>query len=68
MSTDVVQLQRDSKLVVEMAALRLYLAISIPLVLVTVLAWYGFYQWETRKEQKKLKHDLLGPRHTSQIV
>ena len=70
MSTDVVQLHGDSnKLVVEMAALRLYLAISLPLVLVTVLAWYAFYQWETRKEeQRKWKNDLVGPQHASQIV
>ena len=68
MSTDVVQLQSDSKLVVETAALRVYLTISLPLVFVTVLAWYGVYQWETRKEQRKLKNDVLGSRHTGQIV
>ena len=67
MSTDIVQFKSDSKLVVGMAALQLYLAISLPLVFVTVLAWYGFYWWETRKE-RKLEKAGLGPRDTGHLV
>ena len=60
--------QSDSKAVVEMAALQLYLAISLPLVFVTLLAWYGFYWSETRKERKKENKDVLGPEDTNQLV
>lgn len=66
MSTDIVQFQKtnagNSKSLVELAALQLYLAISLPLVFVTLLAWYGFYWWEVRKERKnseKLQRDTL---------
>lgn len=41
----------DSKSRVELAALQLYLGIILPLVCVTLLAWYGFYWWEVRKER-----------------
>ena len=36
---------------VESGALKLYIVISLPLVVVTLLAWYGVYWWETRKEK-----------------
>lgn len=54
MSTDIVQFQTAStgRSHVELAALQLYLAISLPLVCITLLAWYGFYWWEVRKEKK----------------
>ena len=36
---------------IELGALRLYITISLPLVLMTLLAWYGVHWWETRKEE-----------------
>ncbi len=55
MSTDIVNFKPTSTgssgSRVELAALQLYLAISLPLVCVTLLAWYGFYWWEVRKER-----------------
>lgn len=54
----------NSKSRVELAALQLYLGISLPLVCVTLLAWYGFYWWEVRKErmsQERLDREAREP-------
>ncbi len=63
MSANIVQFRTTStgrsKSVVEMAALQLYLAISLPLVFVTLLAWYGGYWWEIRKERKQPKDHMV---------
>ena len=40
---------------IELGALRLYITISLPLVVMTLLAWYGVYWWETRKEGLHVK-------------
>ncbi len=57
MSTKIINFEPTSngstKSRVELVALQLYLAISLPLVCVTLLAWYGFYWWEVRKEKMK---------------
>ncbi|KAK5729694.1 hypothetical protein LTR17_011771 [Elasticomyces elasticus] len=39
-------------------ALGLYLVVSLPLVFLTLLTWYGVHKWEQRREQQKLeKHN-----------
>ena len=40
---------------VQLGALRLYIAISLPLVVVTMLGWYGVYWWENRKEKLTMR-------------
>ena len=44
---------------IELGALRLYITISLPLVVLTLLAWYGVYWWETRKEQLYVKSNAF---------
>lgn len=55
MSTDIVGFQQlenhESKRVFQLKALQLYLAISVPLIVITLLLSYFFYQWETREER-----------------
>lgn len=38
---------------VGVGALKLYLAISLPLIFLTFLAWYAVYWWEKRREEKE---------------
>lgn len=47
---------------VQLGALKLYIAISLPLVFITLLAWYGVYWWETRKERLHLENISPKPR------
>ena len=47
---------------VDLGALKLYIAISLPLVFITLLAWYGVYWWETRKERLHLENVSPKPR------
>lgn len=57
MSTDIIHFETTSTgksgKVVQMGALQLYFAVSLPLMLLTLLAWYGVYWWETRKGEKE---------------
>ena len=57
MSTDVFRATNTGQFgdTVQLGALRLYVAISLPLVVVTMLAWYGVYWWEKRKEKLHTK-------------
>ena len=53
MSTDIVNFQTSNVgSIIELPALRFYLAISLPLVALTLFAWYAAYWWEKRKEKK----------------
>ena len=47
---------------IELGALGLYITISVPLVVVTLLAWYGVYWWETRKEGLNVKSNAFKSR------
>ncbi|KAL9131378.1 MAG: hypothetical protein Q9175_006779 [Cornicularia normoerica] len=57
MSTDIFKATNTGQFgnTVQLGTLRLYIAISLPLVVVTLLAWYGVYWWETRKEKLLMK-------------
>lgn len=57
MSTDIFRTTNTGQFgnTVQLGALRLYIMISLPLVVVTLLAWYGFYWWENRKEKLRKK-------------
>jgi hypothetical protein len=59
MSTDIVTFPagdaNQSQRLVSYAALELYFEISLPLMVVTFAAWYGFYWWEMRKERLESK-------------
>lgn len=44
---------------VQLGALRLYIAISLPLMVVTMLAWYCVYWWETRKQKLRKRSIAL---------
>ena len=47
---------------IKIGALRLYISISLPLVVMTLFAWYGYYWWETRKEELYVKSDAYNYR------
>ena len=57
MSTDIVQYQvtdtGNSQKVVQLGALQLYMAITVPLMLLTFAAWYGVYWWVDRAEDAR---------------
>lgn len=36
--------------------LQIYLVLSLPLTVVTLLFWAGFHFWEMRHEQRKKRH------------
>lgn len=57
MSTDIFRATNTGQFgnTVQIGTLRLYIAISLPLVVVTLLAWYGVYWWETRKEKLRTR-------------
>ena len=61
MSTDIFRATNTGQFgnTVQQGALRLYIVISLPLVVVTMLAWYGVYWWETRKEKLRMKRFAL---------
>lgn len=44
MSTPIVHYPDDSR-IVNLDALKLFLAISLPLLAITVIAWYALYHW-----------------------
>lgn len=59
MSTDIVHFQTTSSgtstRTVQLGALRLFIAISLPLMLITFSAWYVVYWWVDRIEKTKEK-------------
>lgn len=42
---------------IQSGPLSIYLALSLPLFAVTLLAYLGFYLWERRKETKETKQN-----------
>ncbi|KIM97239.1 hypothetical protein OIDMADRAFT_130241 [Oidiodendron maius Zn] len=58
MSTDIIQYQVSadgkSQEVFQLGALQLYLAITLPMMLLTFASWYGVYIWVDRKEKAKV--------------
>ena len=65
MSTDIVRFPKAStvsetqKKVVSVEALQLFMAICIPLMVLTFVAWYVVYWWHNRKD--KLGGKRSGP-------
>ena len=61
MSTDIFNVTNTGlfRETIELGALRLYIIISLPLVVMTLLAWYGVYWWETRKEKLNVKSNAF---------
>ena len=60
MSTDIIRFKangRTSDKIFQLQALQIYLAISIPLVVITLLFAYGFHFWATRTEDGHSKRD-----------
>jgi hypothetical protein len=57
MSTDIIQFQKTetgkSKEIFQLGALQIYLAITVPMMLITFGSWYGVYAWVDRKEKAK---------------
>ena len=54
MSTDIIRFQFDgseTKNVFQWRALQIYLAVSLPLVVITCMLSYSYYRWETRKDR-----------------
>lgn len=64
MSTDIVQYQVSadgkSQEIFQLGALQLYLAITLPMMLLTFASWYGVYFWVDRKERAKAVQKHLG--------
>jgi hypothetical protein len=64
MSTDIVQYQvaadGKSQEIFQLGALQLYLAITLPMMLLTFGAWYGVYFWVDRKERAKINQRGVG--------
>ena len=56
MSTDIIKFQNagpdTSQQIVQLKAVKFYLAVSLPLVFGVFIAWYAVYLWETRKEKR----------------
>jgi hypothetical protein len=63
MSTDIIHFYTtdagESQTVYQKGALQLYLAISLPLMLLTFTAWYGVYWWVNRKDQKTKPNPIV---------
>jgi len=64
MSTDIIHFQPaesgGSGRIYESAALKLYMEITVPLMLITFAAWYGVYKFENR-DLKKPRRGNKGP-------
>ena len=58
MSTDIVRFQTstpgNSGKTVQLGALQLYLAITLPMMVVTFLGWYIVYWWVNHKDKRRL--------------
>ena len=50
MSTDVIQISNNHQ-TVQRKALKTYLWITVPMILITFLSWYGVYWLATRRDQ-----------------
>ena len=61
MSTDIFRATNtgQSGNIIELGALRLYITCSLPLVVLTLSAWYGVYWWETRKVKSQPKESKI---------
>ena len=61
MSTDIVSWHETGdhsfKKVFQLEALQIYLAISLPLIAITLFLSYAFYKWETRAWKAKSDSD-----------
>lgn len=59
MSTDIVHFPDANagpfESLFSLGALQLYLLISLPLVVVTLVGWYVFYLWEIRQKDRTAK-------------
>jgi hypothetical protein len=57
MSTDIIKFQLNSsgvsQKIFQLGAVRLYLAITIPLTFLVFVSWYGVYWWVDRLERRK---------------
>lgn len=57
MSTDIFQLdykgRRESNPYVHLNPVQIYLALSLPLTMVTLSFWAAFHFWEMRREKQK---------------
>ena len=64
MSTDIFNVTNTGLFgnTIQLGALKLYITISLPLVLLTLLAWYGVYWWETRKEELNVRRNAFKSR------
>lgn len=64
MSTDIISFQTDSEgksqEVFRSDALRVFIAISLPLMVASFVAWYGVYWWVNRKVERKCRSRLWG--------
>ena len=66
MSTDIVHWDRNtegySQENFQLPALKVYLIITLPLMVVTFASWYGVYWWVDRKDKnaKKIARDGQG--------
>ena len=64
MSTDIVHFDSAGtggpKKVVSLAALQLYMAITVPLMLMTFACWYGVYWWVNRRDFDRRKMGRTG--------
>ena len=71
MSTDIIRFRLDgskTKSVLQWKALQIYLAISLPLVLVTCLLSYAYYRWETREDRKASESPSVRRKDATSIV
>lgn len=59
MSTDIIRYQTNkegsSVKVVQSGALRLFLAITLPMMVITFAAWYIVYWWVHNREKRRTK-------------
>lgn len=54
MSTDIVHWNKSGNAkTYRSSALRVYLAISLPFMVVTFAVWYGFHHFEKRKDEQR---------------
>ncbi|TVY83100.1 hypothetical protein LSUE1_G005916 [Lachnellula suecica] len=63
MSTDIIQFQVSetgkSQEIFQLGALQIYLAITVPMMVITFASWYGVYFWVDRKEKVKVNQKRL---------
>jgi hypothetical protein len=64
MSTDIIRYSTDptsgvSEEEFSLAALRLYMSITLPMMAMTFAAWYCMYWWVNSKEHVKFKREKI---------